>query len=140
MQMLDKKEWFVALISVTLIIPGLVYYFSSMDYIKNVIENPGQADTIQVPMAGKNAKQLIVKVVGECSADYSLRLIHHYAKKDSKTPNHVLSETIKIPAGTLSGKFTRNLPVKYATEKLEVIFIPDTNSAKGKISIEAGVF
>jgi len=138
--MIDKKEWFVALISVTLIIPGLVYYFSSTGYIKNVVDNPGQADTILLPTAGKKEKQLIVKVVGECSADYSLKLVQHYNKKNSKTPNHVLSETIKIPAGTFSAKFTRNLPVKYATEKLEVIFIPDTDSAKGKINIEAGIF
>ena len=138
--LLDKKEWLVAIFAIAITVPGVWYYFFNPYYVKNKILDPGISDTICVTPHKIDDKKLIIKLNGESSTNYSLKLNLFSRQKDSQRLASVHSEMVNIPAGNFNGSFTRNFQANIPAEKAEIIFLPNNKTAKGKINIEAGIF
>lgn len=135
---LNKKEWIAVALIVTVLTPGILYYFFNPHYTSRIISSDQTSDTLNIHPDDPENEKLIIKVDGNSSEEYMLRLNLIYKNGGGGTVDH--SDSIKIPAGNLKAVFTRKFDVAPQLEAAQIIYQAKSNTSKIDLRLEAGIF
>ena len=135
---LNKKEWIAVALIVTVLATGILYYFFNPHYTSRIISSAQTSDTLNIHPDDPENEKLIIKVDGNSSEEYILRLNLIYKNEGKRSLDQ--SDSIKIPAGNLKAVFTRKFDVAPQLEAAQIIYQAKSNTSKIDLRLEAGIF
>lgn len=142
MMWINRKEWLLAGVSITLLIFGGAYYLFSPAYKEYLIRHMDTPEDIWESPEKPGSSALIIKVEGYANDDYKLKLdFYHKENPEAKVFKKTYSEIVRFPAGDINGTLKRDFYGTPDNSKVNITYIPENKSAaKGIIKLKVGIF